>query len=124
MGDGRRLRFYADEIAEKAQRRWRSRCPCCGSPMATPRGLRRRRGALQRNDRTIGHDFPVARGGDERRWVYICWGCNNDQGSLDFMSWSRVLRTDGDRRADAVEALAIFIEETVNELLALSTAAE
>jgi hypothetical protein len=69
-----------------------------------------RRGQRTPNDlATHAHDFSVARGGDNRCWFFACHQCNNEQGSLDLVTWARKLVYAGDPRAPRVERLAEFV---------------
>lgn len=104
----RALKPRSSNLAFDAQLRWGSRhCPCCGRAMHT---REHRPGRPQPRDaRTRGHDVPVSLGGVA--WIYICFGCNNDQGSLPFAVWARKLAAAGDARAPLVQAVAEFIEE-------------
>lgn len=92
-----------------AEKRWGGRhCPCCGVPF--------RRKAIKpyvptpRDEKTRGHVDPVARGGAQSVWLYICRGCNNDQGCLSFAGFARMLLLAGDRRAERVVEVARFVQ--------------
>lgn len=94
-------------IVEACEARHRHTCPCCGTGMvkAAPKPGR----PVASNTRTAGHDEPVWRGG--RLWVYICSGCNTEQGDLTFRSWALMLRRADDGRAARVEALADLFDQ-------------
>lgn len=91
----------------------RNRCPCCGVRMRAGRLAAYQR--QPRDFRTRGHDYPVGRGGDVSVFVYMCHGCNGDQGSSGLVTWARNLIHSGDRRAEAVTALAVFVRSWVEQ---------
>ena len=91
-----------------AERRWGRACPCCGVSMrlkAPKRGV-----PMARHQISRGHVDSVARGGDPLVWLYVCHGCNNDQGSLSFAGFARMLLLHGDRRAERVVEVARFVQ--------------
>jgi hypothetical protein len=93
-----------------ALQRWGKRCPCCDRVMTRTRPVKP--GRLMPVDMaTRGHDAPMARGGNYRDWVLICWQCNNDQGILDFASWQCLLAWRRDERERHVMELVIFIQQ-------------
>lgn len=90
-----------------------NRCPCCRGAMSD---VTVRKGKpTPAHKRTIGHDFSVAKGGDPTVWVSVCNACNQDQGSLDLVTWARKLVHYGDPRAEHVVALAVFVRTWVRE---------
>ncbi len=88
-------------------------CPCCGRRHLmwrwSPKRGQRTPDALA----THAHDHAVARGGNPRHWFFACHRCNNEQGSLDLVTWARKLRYDGDPRARRVDAVAQFVRRWV-----------
>jgi hypothetical protein len=105
--------FEKNPLYVKAQRaEWfgPTRCPCCGTPMLSH--WRAKRGAqTPRNLATIGHDVPLAAGGPHRRYIMICWTCNNDQGVLTFAQWASTMKLTGDPRLNRVIAVVTFFEK-------------
>lgn len=90
------------------------RCPCCDRKTHTRKV---RPGQVPPSDKsTVGHDFPVARGGDPRQWFWMCWLCNNEQGVLDLVTWARKLVHSGDPRAERVVQVARFVRDWVAAL--------
>jgi hypothetical protein len=88
-------------------------CPCCARRHMLWRYRVRRGQRTPANAATHAHDFSVARGGDPRQWFFACSQCNNDQGSLDLVTWVRKLVYDEDPRAERVEKLATFVRRWV-----------
>lgn len=97
-------------LRERAIARWRKRCPCCDSPMRL-RCSSASTGRVPRDYRTQGHDISVSAGGSRDRWIYICSGCNTDQGNLSFANWAWRLKRNGDPRYPLVERVAAFMKE-------------
>lgn len=64
---------------------------------------------------SIAHNIAVGYGGNPEVWVYACRGCNQDQGDRSFTQWANVLTREGDRRASHVRALAVFIDNWLDE---------
>ena len=96
-------------LYEMAERRWRTRCPCCTRPM-TP--TRYKPGKPDPGTmRTRGHDRAVAHGGDPMQWLFMCRRCNNEQGWLSFAAWARMLVLRDDPRAPLVVEVARFCHE-------------
>lgn len=92
-----------------AEKRWGGRhCPCCGVPFRR-KAIRPNR-PTPRDEKTRGHVDAVALGGDQKVWLHICRGCNNDQGSLSFAGFARMLLLRGDRRAERVVEVARFVQ--------------
>lgn len=91
----------------------RNCCPCCTRIMTFEK---LKRGFVPKHKATVGHDFSVARGGDPGRWFWQCSQCNNEQGSLDLVTWTRKLVYADDPRAPLVEKLAAFIGSWVAAL--------
>jgi len=100
-------------LYQRAQHRWRADCPCCGVRMTDRRVKQGRPVPLQQLSR--GHDAPVGRGGANDVWLYICHGCNNEQGVLDFAQWARKLLLAEDPRAERVVEVAKFVRAWVAE---------
>lgn len=91
-----------------ASTRWRNGCPCCGVGMRTGRVKTGR--PTPANQRTVGHVDAVALGGDPDVWLYMCNRCNNNQGSLSFAAFARMLVLRGDPRAERVVEVARFVQ--------------
>jgi phage terminase large subunit GpA-like protein len=62
---------------------------------------------------TIGHDVAVALGGHPGGWYWQCNQCNNEQGSLDLVTWARKLVYADDPRARFVTETASFVRNWV-----------
>lgn len=108
------LRVHHAELADRARRIYRDRCPCCLNPMVNPR--RNNVANVKRRDRqTVAHNVPTGYGGDDTIWVYACNGCNYDQGQLTFRQWSIALKYREDKRAPNVAALADIVEAYLRE---------
>lgn len=88
-------------------------CPCCARRHLMWRWNPRRGQRTPDMLATHAHDFSVARGGDPSHWFFACHKCNNDQGSLDLVTWARKLRYDDDPRALMVERLADFVRRWI-----------
>lgn len=103
------LEAQTSRLALAVQQAFGPNCPCCGRPMRVPRGRKDKQRYNGRDRRTIAHDFPVARGGSQKVWVYACRGCNSDQGDMTFWLWAKYLARVGDERAGRVFRLAQII---------------
>lgn len=101
----RAMRTFHNKLAEHVEARLGKKCPCCRYPMVKLRGRHGGR-TLRRDAKTVAHDT----GNNPTRWVYACYGCNNDQGALSFRAWSARLAYNGDRRAPFVAELASVVE--------------
>lgn len=107
------MRFL--RVSEFVASRYKPRqCPACLNGMTSPKRLRSGR-TEPRSTKSRGHDHPVSRGGDYSAYVFMCKGCNADQGLRDFVQWARVLLQRGDRRAEHVTALAVLVRGWIAE---------
>lgn len=96
--------FGRKGLADRVELMHGRRCPCCAKPMHNKKV--RPGNKTPRDKKTIGHDAPTGWGGNPDVWVFICHGCNQEQGSRTFRSWAARLDHKGDERAEAVLALA------------------
>lgn len=94
------------ELRFEATRRWGNSCPCCSTHMTTKppkKGV-----STPRTYRTIGHNVAVGLGGRQDQWIYICHGCNNEQGSASFEHWGAKLPEHDARKARVIEVGKLF----------------
>ena len=107
------MRFL--RVSEFVASRYKPRqCPACLNGMTSPKKLKPGR-TEPRSTKSRGHDHPVSRGGSWDAYVFMCKGCNADQGLRDFVQWARVLLQRGDRRAEHVTALAVLVRGWIAE---------
>lgn len=86
-------------------------CPCCRRIMSNAKPKRFQSPSPAKM--TVGHDVAVARGGHPGGWYWQCNSCNNDQGSLDLVTWGRKLVYADDPRAPFVVETATFVRSWV-----------
>lgn len=100
-------------LPDAVKARFGKGCPCCGLRHMVWRWSPKRGKPTPAAAATHAHDFSVAKGGDNRCWFFACFQCNNEQGSLDLVTWARKLRYADDPRAPQVEELATFVRRWV-----------
>lgn len=109
----RDLRTFHNELATAALFKFgATKCPCCRNHMEMGRPRRRNAAEQNRRDRaTVGHDIAQSMNGNPMVWVWICRGCNQDQGSSTFEMFANRLKHYKDERHGSVFELAQFVAE-------------